>query len=182
MRSFSLIILFALLGLFAGCGGEKKPSTPLETYRTYTKAVKQKDTTTMKLLLSSESLKMHEQEAKVQNTTVDEIVKRETLFNEAQSSVEYRNEKIEGDRATIEIRNPSKNWEVVPFVFENDQWKIDKKGYADRILLEMEEKNRQMDEQINRERTNPTDPAASPAAEPAPQSDPNALADPTVPD
>ncbi len=136
----------------------------------------------MKLLLSSESLKMHEQEAKIQNTTVDEIVKREALFNETQSSVDYRNEKIEGERASIEIRTSGKNWEIIPFVFEENQWKIDKKGYADRILLEMEEKNRQMDEQINRERTNPTDPATSPAANPAPQADPIAPGDPTVPD
>ena len=84
------------------CAGEQKPATPLETFQTYTKAIKKKDITTMKLLLSSGTIKMHEQEAKAQGVTVDDIVKRETLFTENQTTLKYRNEKINGDNATLE--------------------------------------------------------------------------------
>ena len=66
MRNWSRIVIFSLAAfLISGC--EQKPATPLETFKTYTKAIKAKDTATMKLLLSDATLKMHEQEAKAQN-------------------------------------------------------------------------------------------------------------------
>ena len=103
----------------------------------------------MKLLLSSESIKMHEQEAKAQNVTLDDIVKRETLFTEGQKTVEFRDQKIEGDKATLEVKNSFGAWETVPFVREDDGWKIDKKGYADKLMQDVEQKNQQMDNFIN---------------------------------
>lgn len=148
MRYWGLSVLLAGL-VFAGCGGESKPATPLETFKTYTKAIKAKDTTTMKLLLSNETMKMHEQEAKAQGVTVDDIVKRETLFSEDQRSVEYRNESINGDRATLEVKTAGGKWETVPFVFEDNQWKIDKKGYIDEFIRDIEQRNQQQDDTIN---------------------------------
>lgn len=147
--------------LFASCGGEQTARTPLDTFKTYTKAIKQKDTATMKLLLSNETIKMHEQEAKAQNVSLDEIVKRETLFDEGQTSVEYRNEKIEGEKATLEVKNAFGNWERVPFVFEDNAWKIDKKGYAEQMMQEIEQNNQELDEIINKARR-PSDDLAEP--------------------
>lgn len=107
----------------------------------------------MKLLLSQETIKMHEQEAKVQNVTLDDIVKRETLFTEDQKSVEFRNEKIEGDKATLEVKNSFGMWETVPFVREEGAWKIDKKGFATQMIQEIEQNNNQkIDEIINQGR------------------------------
>ena len=139
----SLCLLFALAMVFAGpsCGGDSEPASPLKTLQTYQKAMKAKDTTTMKMLLTAESLKMLEQEAKSQNVVLDEIVKRETLFPESQKVFEFRNEKIEGDKATVEVKNSFDQWEVWPFVFEDSQWKIDKKGYADRLMQDIEQQN-----------------------------------------
>ena len=124
----------------------------MDSFKAYVKAVKQKDTTRMKLLLSSESIKMHEQEAKSQNVTLDDIVRRETLFTEGQKTVEFRDQKIEGDKATVEVKNSFGSWETVPFIREDDEWKIDKKAYADRQMQEMQEKNQQMDDIINQGR------------------------------
>ena len=103
----------------------------------------------MKLLLSSESIKMHEQEAKSQNVTLDEIVRRETLFTEGQKTVEFRDQKIEGEKATLEVKNSFGTWETVPFIREDDEWKIDKKGYAERLMQDIEQNNQQMDDFIN---------------------------------
>lgn len=149
-RSFSLF-LFLAAAVLAACG-ESKLSSPLETFKTYTKAIKAKDTATMKLLLSSDTIRMHEQEAKAQGVTVDEIVKRETLFTEDQRTVEFRNEKIDGDKATLEVKNSAGTWETVPFVFEEDQWKIDKKGFVDDFIRDIEERNREQDDLINQGR------------------------------
>ena len=104
----------------------------------------------MKLLLSSESIKMHEQEAKAQNLTLDDVVRRETLFTEGQKTVEFRNEKIEGEKATLEVKNSFGTWETVPFIREDDEWKIDKKGYADRMMQDFDQNaNQQIDDIIN---------------------------------
>ena len=104
----------------------------------------------MKVLLSKDSLKMSEQEAKAQGVSVDEIVKRETLFNPDQTTVEFRNEKAEGDRATLEVKNSFGVWETVPFVKEDGVWKIDKKGYADQMLQDIEQSDKNLDNIINR--------------------------------
>lgn len=140
MRLLLGLFLTAVFLLTISCGGEPKPETPIETFKAYTKAISQKDTTTMKILLSDATIKMHEQEAKAQNVTVDDIVKRETLFAQDQKKVEFRNEKIEGDKATLEVKNSFGAWETVPFVKEDGAWKIDKKGYADKMMQDIENK------------------------------------------
>jgi hypothetical protein len=139
MRLFSATFLIVLGFAAFGCSGEKAAATPVETFKIYVKAMKAKDITTMKLLLSNETIKMHEQEAKAQNVTLDDIVKRETLVGEDQKQIEFRNEKIDGQKATLEIKNGFGQWETLPFVFEDDAWKIDKKGYADNFMKEIEQ-------------------------------------------
>jgi hypothetical protein len=148
MRPSLFIILISLVVLAVACAGESRPETPIETFKAYINAAKQKNTTRMKLLLSADSIKMHEQEAKAQNVTLDDIVKRETLFNEGQKVVEFRNERIDGESATLEVKNSFGTWETIPFVREDDEWKIDKKGYADRLFQDVEQNNQQMDDYI----------------------------------
>lgn len=106
----------------------------------------------MKLLLSKDSIKMAEQEAKAQNVALDEVVKRETLFRENQSSVEFRNERIEGERATIEMKDSFETWNTVPFVREEGVWKIDKQGIANQMMQEFEQENKRLDDIINQGR------------------------------
>lgn len=142
MRFFKIIFIFAAALAAFSCA-EAEPATPLQTFKTYTKAISKKDTTTMKLLLSNESMKMHEQQAKAQGVPVDDIVKRETLFAETQKTVEFRNERIDGEKATLEVKNSFGTWETVPFVFEEGSWKIDKKGYADRLMDDIQMTNDQ---------------------------------------
>ncbi len=149
MRLHLKIIITLLASLIFACADAEKPSTPLETLKAYTTAIKKKDPTTMKLLLSDASIKMAEQEARAQNVTLDEIVKRETLFRENQNTVEFRNEKIDGDRATIEIKDSSNTWNTVPFVREEGVWKIDKQGIANQMMLDFERENKRLDDIIN---------------------------------
>lgn len=155
MRFSVKILSFVIPLVLLSCSGPDQPATPLETFKTYTKAFKQKDTTTMKLLLSRESIKMHEQEAKAQNVPLDDVVKRETLFSEGQTTVEFRNEKIEGERATLEVKNSFQQWETIPFVREDGEWKIDKIGYADLMRQQIEQETRELDSIINQGRQTP---------------------------
>lgn len=143
MRIWSTILIFSIAILALACGSSA-PATPVETFKTYVKAIKAKDTATMKVLLSKATLAMHEKEAKSQNVSIDEIVKRETLFSETQKSVEFKDEKIEGDKATLKVKNSYGSWETVPFVREDGSWKIDKAGYAEQMIKDIEQRQNQV--------------------------------------
>ena len=116
--------------------------------------MKAKDYSAMKVLLSAGTMKMHEQQAKAQGVTVDEIMKRESLLGESQKTVEYKDEKIEGDKATLQYKNGSR-WETMPFVKEDGVWKIDKQGYAQQIDKDFDERNKAVDDLINGGHANP---------------------------
>ncbi|MGI8811038.1 MAG: hypothetical protein ACR2IH_00735 [Pyrinomonadaceae bacterium] len=150
----SILLISAASFASLSCESETKPASPLETFQTYTKAMKQKDTTTMKLLLSSESIKMHEQEAKARGLTLDDVVKSQTLVGEDQKTVEFRNEKIDGDKSTLEVKTQGA-WVTVPFIREDSVWKIDEKAYTDNMMQDMEQSDHKIDELINRGRQQP---------------------------
>lgn len=145
MRFYFKFAILISVGLLVACAGESKPSTPLETLKAYTQAIKKKDTTQMKLLLSDASIKMAEQEAKAQNVPLDEIIKRETLFGETQTQLYFRNEKVDGDKATIEMKDSFDAWNTVPFLKEEGVWKIDKQGIADQMMQDFEQKAKEND-------------------------------------
>ncbi|HMO81076.1 MAG TPA: DUF4878 domain-containing protein [Pyrinomonadaceae bacterium] len=162
-------VCFALLVFAAACGGTREPASPLETFKTYTKALKQKDLTVVKRLLTEESIKMYEQEARAQGVTVDDVVSRDSLISQGQTTVEFRNEAIDGERATIEVKNTFGQWDTIPFVFEGGEWKIDMKGHSERLIREIEEQNRkQIEDAINQGRPDPMDPLQQPAGLPTP--------------
>jgi len=147
IRWSRLLILAVALAVASGCS-PAKVATPIETFKTYTKAIKAKDTTTMKVLLSAATIKMHEKEAKAQGLTVDDIVKRQTLFSENQKEVAFRDEKIDGDKATLQVKSPSGSWVTVPFLREDGVWKIDSAGAAEQMMKDIDENNKKIDDVI----------------------------------
>lgn len=153
MRFYKVILILSAALAHLGCGSnEMRPSTPFETLKSYTLAIKKKDTTAMKILLSDASIKMAEQQARAQNSTLDDVVKDEKLFAQTQDRLEYRKEKIEGDRATIEIKNAAGSWDTVDFVLEEGIWKIDKQAMANRMLQQSEQDQKRMDDIFNQGR------------------------------
>jgi hypothetical protein len=144
-----ILIISAAVSAFACSASDQRPLTPLDTLKSYTTAIKRKDTTSMKLLISDASLKMAEQQARAQNTTVDEVVKEEVLFTESQNRLEFRNEKIDGDHATIEVKNSFESWDTVAFILEQGVWKIDKLAMANQRLQQETLDNEELDKRIN---------------------------------
>lgn len=149
IRIFLITLTIFTCLAFAACGESQKLETPLDTLKAYTQAIKKQDTATMKALLSKGSLKMAADEAKSQNTPTDEVIKRETLFLQEQRALEYRNEKIDGDSATIEVKNTFGTFERIPFIKENGTWKIAKEKYAEEMMKQSDEEMKKLDEQIN---------------------------------
>ncbi|CAN5590850.1 hypothetical protein BH20ACI4_BH20ACI4_34910 [soil metagenome] len=140
---------FIALTVSACSNSAPKPKTPLETLQTYAAAYKKKDYTTMKLLLSDATIKMHQQSAKDQNVTLDDIVERETLFLPEQKTAEFRNQKTDGDKASIEMKDSGGIWNTVNFVREESIWKLDKQSFAIETIEQNEQKNQALDELIN---------------------------------
>jgi hypothetical protein len=145
-----ILLLICLLAVASCSTSAPQPKTPLETLQTYAAAYRKKDYTTMKLLLSDATIKMHQQAAKDQNVTLDDIVQRETLFKPDQKNYDFRNQKIDGDKAAIEIKDSGDIWNTVNFVREEGIWKIDKQSFADQIIEQNEQDNKKFDELFNR--------------------------------
>lgn len=183
MRFFRTILILISAFLLSACAsGEPKPETPLDALKAYQQAVRKKDPTEMKLLLSKGSLKMADDEAKAQNTTIDEIIKRETLFTETQKTVRIRNQKIEGERATIEVENAFGSWDIVPFNKEDGEWKIAKERYVEEQMKKSDEEMRRLDEQFKQQQQQQQIPEMnSPGGYPTPMPPTSGAPDTTAP-
>jgi hypothetical protein len=93
--------------------------------------MQKKDAAALKKTLSKGTLEMFEQFAKAQNPpkTLDEALQTglasSTANADANKMPETRNEKIDGEKATLEVKNDKTgSWETVPFIKEEGDWKI----------------------------------------------------------
>ena len=102
-------------------------SSPTTTFKAFYDAQKKKDVEGMKKTLSKGSLQMMEKAAKEQNKTVDKALSEglDSPGGKTDKMPETRNEKIDGDNATLEVQNEeTKKWDKVYFVKEDKDWKI----------------------------------------------------------
>ena len=107
---------------------ETKPAqpslSPTETLRAFDEASRKKDAEAVKSYLSKGTLDLLNKRAEEQQKTVDEILKSgdDSPLDELP---EMRNEKIEGDMATVEVQNIiTGEYDVFPLVKENGVWKV----------------------------------------------------------
>lgn len=125
MKNFKVFII-ALCALFAfGCStAVEQTNSPTATLKALNEAAKKKDTAGIKRQLSKGTLDLLEQSAKQQNRTVDELL-RDDQGAPFEELPDMRNEQIEGDTATVEVKNRiTDTYEKVPFVKENGEWKL----------------------------------------------------------
>jgi hypothetical protein len=103
-------------------------STPTEAFNAYYEAIKRKDVGAFRTLFSKGTLGILEERAKQQKTTLDAVIKEgmEEASKEVPASLPpTRNEKIDGDKATLEVNDEKKEkWETLHFIREDGQWKI----------------------------------------------------------
>lgn len=98
--------------------------TPTETYKTYAVATLNKDVEIIKQTLSKAALQFVENAARERGSTAAEILTGGAVQNTARKIPEIKNEKIEGNKATIEVKNEMGFYDTIPFVMENGEWKI----------------------------------------------------------
>ena len=124
MRKQTLFVVAAILLSLAGC---KSAGSPTATFKTFFDAQRRRDIQGMKQLLSKTSVLMLEASAKEQGKTLDKMIE-EQLDNPASKTdkmPETRNERINGDQATLELHNEEvQRWDTMYFVKEDGGWKI----------------------------------------------------------
>jgi len=74
-------------------------------------------------MFSKDILEFFEMMAKEEKKTVDEEIKDLTERPQAKTA-EARNEKINGDRATVEYLDETGSWRTMDFVKEGGRWKL----------------------------------------------------------
>jgi hypothetical protein len=117
-----VVALMALALVAAACGG-KAGSSPTATAKAFYEAAKSRDPAAIKATMSKGSLDMMEKFAKMQNKSLDESLK-EPNSSPPPANFEAKDEKITGDTATVQVKDEKGNWESIPFVKEDGQWKI----------------------------------------------------------
>ena len=122
----ALIVGAAAIALAFGACKKGAGSSPTATFRAFYEASKKKDVASAKQMFSKRTLELFEIQAKAQNKSVDEMLKAGVEQKPVPDKMpEVRNEKINGDEATLEIRDdPNDKWDTLIFVKEDGQWKI----------------------------------------------------------
>ncbi len=124
MKNYQAIIIALCSFFIFGCSQTQQTNSPTEVLKNLNEASKTRDVEAVKNSVSKGTLALMEDSAKKQNTTVDELLKKDNgvPFKELP---ETRNEKIEGDTATLELKNTTTGgWETVPFVKEDGSWRL----------------------------------------------------------
>jgi len=125
MKHLKLVGLMGLIVLAAAAC--KSGSSPTATFKAFFEAQNKKDVAAIKKTLSKGSLAVLEKTAKEQNKTADAAIS-ESLNKPgatAEKMPEIRNEKIDGDNATLEVQDDkTKKWDAMYFVKEDGDWKI----------------------------------------------------------
>ena len=99
-------------------------ATPTDTYKTGYAARKNKDIAALKRVFAKDALEFLTEVAKAENKTLDDQLKE--LFERPQAATaETRNEKITGNRASLEYLDEKGEWSTMDFSKEGNDWKID---------------------------------------------------------
>lgn len=121
MLALTLALAITALGA-AACN--KGGSSPTATYKAAYAAMKNKDAAAFKKVMTKESQKDIEETAKKLNKSSDDMLKE--LMNEFKlpPSDESKDEKIDGDKATLQVKDEKGAWENINFVKEDGEWKM----------------------------------------------------------
>ncbi|MBD0325498.1 MAG: DUF4878 domain-containing protein [Pyrinomonadaceae bacterium] len=122
-RMLALVLALALTTL-ATAACNRAGSSPTATYKAAYAAMKNKDVAGFKKVMTKESQKDIEELAKKMNKSSDDMLK--DMMNEFKlpPSDESKDEKIDGDNATLQVKDEKGAWETIRFLKEDGEWKM----------------------------------------------------------
>ena len=132
-------MIITLIALFiSGCSSMQTTASPTETIKIFAEATKAKDTKAVQSTFSKGTLAMMEKNAKQHNTTIDELLSRD-IGPPIEEIPEMRNELIEGDTASVEVKNGTGNFDKIPLVKEEGVWKIALDKFIEEAMNKMKQ-------------------------------------------
>ncbi len=97
--------------------------SPTAAYKAAYAARKNKDVDALRKLMSRDIMEFFAEIGKEEKKTVDEMLKE--LCDKPQAATDdARNEKINGDRATVEYLDEDGKWRTMDFIKEGGSWKL----------------------------------------------------------
>ncbi len=101
-------------------------TTPTEAYKALYNAVHSGNLAATKGIMSEASLQLIEMQSQRSNKPYDEVLKNGLIqANLAPKMPEVRDQRVKDKSGAVEVFDPkSKSWQDVPFVFENNTWKV----------------------------------------------------------
>lgn len=137
LKSITMVTALSLAVFAAACkrsGAEDRSLSPMAALRATMEAAKRGDWEVYKRGLSQATLKQDEENAKREGLSLEE--KYQKAFAKL-TIPQMRNEKIDGDTATLEVSYDSlgTQWLILPFVKENGEWKIARERYGEVALF-----------------------------------------------
>ncbi len=101
----------------------RSAGSPIDTYKAAYAARKNKDVDALRKLMSKEIMEFFTEIGKEEKKTPDDMLKE--LCEKPQAKTDdARNEKIDGDRATIEYLDENGKWKTMDFIKEGGGWKL----------------------------------------------------------
>lgn len=149
LRRFKLVVMLAVV-FAAACSSSQSPS-PSAVLKSYVEAAQKGDVATMRSHLSKGSIEMLDKLAKGTKTDVDSLLRREASIQQ-QKLPETRNEAIEKETATVEIKNElTGEFDLkMPFVKENGEWKLARdKMISEQYKKALDENQKKLDSMSN---------------------------------
>jgi hypothetical protein len=99
--------------------------TPTAAYKALFDAVKRRDTEGIKRNMSRQTLNLAQMMSQTYKKTLAQSLENGMTESTMQPALpEIRNEKINGDQATIDVKKANGQWETLPFVKEDGGWKL----------------------------------------------------------
>ena len=139
MRNVFFLALLTLLFVSCAVSAADSPSAAIKIY---IDAARVNNVAALRGVMSSGTLAMLDKDAQSQSVTTDELLWRISKAAAANkgAQTETRNEIINGDAATVEIKNQATNaWDKIPLVRENGSWKIALDKYMEDLMKGFEQ-------------------------------------------
>ncbi|NNE99545.1 MAG: DUF4878 domain-containing protein [Pyrinomonadaceae bacterium] len=105
-------------------------SSPKETITKFVAGIQKKDGAMIKSCLSKASVEQFEKDLKASGSendkkSIEELLVETFEDEDLQKAPEMKNEKIDGDEATLDVKDDeTEKWDSIPFVKEDGAWKI----------------------------------------------------------
>ena len=118
--SILIVAVIAFAFALAACGNANSPTG---VYKTYQQALRDKNAAKIKSAMSKKMLTTLEEGAKRRNKTSDELLTSALPLSPVLPTVV--SEKIDGDKATLEVKDSDGKPQTESFVKEDGNWKYD---------------------------------------------------------